>query len=88
MICIDTYKETFNVAVGILEVENIYRLLHETWDNIRVSKSNVNNNNNRITISNDVKSPVEEIKEYKELLDMGIISKEEFEKKKKELLNL
>ena len=28
MICIDTYKETFNVAVGILEVENIYRLLH------------------------------------------------------------
>ena len=86
MICIDTYKETFNVAVGILEVENIYRLLHETWDNIRVSKSNVNNN--RITISNDVKSPVEEIKEYKELLDMGIISKEEFEKKKKELLNL
>ena len=26
--------------------------------------------------------------EYKELLDMGIISKEEFEKKKKELLNL
>ena len=32
--------------------------------------------------------PVEEIKEYKELLDMGIISKEEFEKKKKELLNL
>ena len=86
MICIDTYKETFNVAVGILEVENIYRLLHETWDNVRVSKSNVNNN--RITISNDVKSPVEEIKEYKELLDMGIISKEEFEKKKKELLNL
>ena len=30
----------------------------------------------------------EEIKEYEELLDMGIISKEEFEKKKKELLNL
>ena len=86
VITIDTIKETFNVAVGILEVENIYRLLHETWDNIRVSKSNVNNN--RITISNDVKSPVEEIKEYKELLDMGIISKEEFEKKKKELLNL
>ena len=41
-----------------------------------------------ITISNDVKSNVEEIIEYKELLDMGIISKEEFEKKKKELLNL
>lgn len=34
------------------------------------------------------KSEVEKIKEYKELLDSGIITQEEFEKKKKELLNL
>lgn len=33
-------------------------------------------------------SPVDEIKKYKELLDMGVISQEEFDKKKKELLNL
>lgn len=31
---------------------------------------------------------IEEVKKYKELLDMGIISQEEFDKKKKELLNL
>ena len=33
-------------------------------------------------------SPVEEIKKYKELLDMGIITQEEFEIKKKQLLGL
>lgn len=34
------------------------------------------------------KSPAEEIKEFKELLDMGIISKEEFDFKKKEILGI
>lgn len=33
-------------------------------------------------------SPVEEIKKYKELLDMGIITQEEFDAKKKQLLGL
>ena len=33
-------------------------------------------------------NPYEEIKKLKELLDMGILSQEEFDKKKKELLNL
>ena len=32
--------------------------------------------------------PIEEIKKYKELLDSGIINQKEFDKKKKELLNL
>lgn len=34
------------------------------------------------------KDPIEEIKKYKELLDSGIINQDEFDKKKKELLNL
>ena len=33
-------------------------------------------------------SPVEEIKKYKELLDMGIITQDEFDIKKKQLLGL
>lgn len=33
-------------------------------------------------------SAVEQIKEYKELLDIGAITQEEFDLKKKELLNL
>ncbi len=33
-------------------------------------------------------SNIDELKKYKELLDMGAITQEEFNKKKKELLNL
>jgi len=33
-------------------------------------------------------NPIEEVKKYKELLDLGIITQEEFDEKKKELLNL
>lgn len=40
------------------------------------------------TIVNTEKSVAEQIKEYKELLDMEIITQEEFDKKKAELLNL
>jgi Fe2+ transport system protein FeoA len=32
--------------------------------------------------------PYEEVKKLKELLDMGIVTEEEFQKKKKELLKL
>ena len=32
--------------------------------------------------------PIEDIKKFKELLDIGVITQEEFDKKKKELLNL
>lgn len=53
----------------------------------------INRNKNRSsgqTINNIIneKSPAEQVKELKELLDMGIINQEEFEKKKKELLGL
>lgn len=46
------------------------------------------NQNGNTTIIQNVKSPAEQVKELKELLDMGAISQEEFDKKKKELLNL
>ena len=46
-------------------------------------KNQVNNSN--VQNTND---PITEVKKYKELLDNGIITQEEFEKKKKELLNL
>ena len=38
--------------------------------------------------NNGTLSPADEIKKYKQLLDEGIISQKEFDKKKKELLNL
>ena len=40
------------------------------------------------TISNVTHSGADEIKKYKELLDSGVITEEEFEKKKKQILNI
>ena len=45
-------------------------------------------NNNSIDSNNLYKDSVSELKEYKELLDIGAITQKEFETKKKELLNL
>ena len=44
--------------------------------------------NNSATFIQNVKSPIEQIKDLKELLDMRAITQEEFETKKKQLLNL
>ena len=43
---------------------------------------------NNIPQENNTNDPIEEVKRLKELLDMGILFQEEFDKKKKELLNL
>lgn len=64
-------KETANKA------EEFYNLVMKK---ITATKDNSHNSNQPI-------SNADEIKKYKELLDMGAISTEEFEKKKKELLN-
>lgn len=52
----------------------------ETEDNIQVEKNMEQNDT--------VTDPYEELKKLKELMDMGIISQEEFDTKKKELLDL
>lgn len=49
--------------------------------------ANINDANKETSIAVNEKSIPEQIKEYKELLDMDAITKEEFEMKKKELLN-
>ena len=60
------------------------------------SESNESSGNVSPNVSNNMtpsqtpeaSNPIEEIKKYKELLDMGIITQEEFDAKKKALLNL
>ena len=46
------------------------------------------NNKGGTTIIQQASSPAEELKKMKELLDMGIITQEEFDAKKKQLLGL
>ena len=89
-VCIDTYKEKFNVGVNTSYAQNVYTKVHDALDEIKGSFFN-----RSADVSNPVsttvhveKSPAEQIKEFKELLDLGIITQDEFEKKKKQLLGL
>lgn len=52
----------------------------------RIDEIKANKNSSATTILQT--SPADELKKFKELLDMGIITQEEFDRKKKELLGL
>lgn len=84
IVCIDTYKETFNVGVDASSATNIYNCVHKALDKIKGNAFSPQTSNN---VSYQ-KSPAEQIKEFKELLDMGIISQNEFDIKKKQLLGI
>lgn len=73
-----TIKE-INTNLTSAEARNIENF----FSNIEYTKSTPNQNG-----SISEKSPIDQLKELKELLDMGIVNQEEFDKKKKELLGL
>ena len=64
-------------------------LAKEIYDFIEKRRSEIKAANNQpASVVVNEKSPAEQIKEFKELLDMGIITQEEFDAKKKQLLGL
>lgn len=74
---IDTIKEVIRVGIDKYSVNNVHTLL-------------TNNlfNEEPVVISQPVeKSPISLLKEYKELLDLDIITIDEFNRKKAEILN-
>ena len=82
VITIDTIKEKFNVCVDIQSANNICEKVHEvllSMDDSRTAQP-------QIQIQQT--SSADEILKYKNLLDMGIITQDEFEQKKKQLLGL
>lgn len=76
---VDTIKETFNIGLEKSNAKNIFAKVQEILNNLKNNKK-TNNSNQNI-------DKFDEIKKYKELLDENIITEEEFEKKKNELLN-
>lgn len=74
----DTIKERVNVAVDKITAANIHQMVTNTLFN-KISKDNTNNKET---------SNADEIIKFKSLLDQGIITEEEFNIKKKELLGL
>ena len=74
IITIDTFKEKFNVSVDRKTGSSINDHIHEILLIKNEKEDNVNN--------------IDYLIDYKKLLDSGVISQEEFDLKKKELLNL
>lgn len=87
-------------AVGISFLQGIdvgtssgrihFKFLENTNDILKEISKLLNNrqsNKNTTTIANN-NSNADELKKYKELLDSGVITQEEFDTKKKQLLNL
>ena len=85
-----------NEVDEIEEKETIGNIVSEGFSNAKegISKfaskfgKKKENENKEDVVEQNSSDPYEEIKKLKELLDMEIISQEEFDKKKKELLNL
>lgn len=62
--------------------------INHDFEEIKKYIEDYNSNNSNNYGTNNSKSNIEQIKDLKELLDIGAITKEEFEAKKKQLLNL
>ena len=79
----DTLKDPNTIALRAFKketankYEEFYKLIMQKINDAKSNSSNSNNN-----------SAADELKKFKELLDAGVINEEEFNKKKKELLNL
>ena len=77
-----------NVVYSDSSFKKSNKQINDDFEEIKKYIEDFNSNQNNTTVVQNVKSPVEQVRELKELLDMGDISQEEFDKKKKELLNL
>ena len=99
--CFNYSDEKYNEDIQTLlevnedqtEDENKFIPKEKLLEGLDFTKNSFNSLKSKIKIGKnnskeEVKDPYEEIKKLKELLDMGIISEEEFAMKKKELLNL
>ena len=70
--------------IGIKNQSNIYN----TLSNLLIERQNQNNYNKEFVSNNQKLSKADELKQFKELLDSGIITQEEFDAKKRQLLGL
>lgn len=82
VLTIDTPQEKFNVALDSASAASINNAIHEVLDKLKLESKQEN------SISSSSISSADEILKFKELLDAGIITKEEFEAKKKQLLGI
>lgn len=83
---VDTFKERFNIAVDRTQAQNIYNEIYRVYD---ILKRKEERKQYAPPKSEQPKEdPYEQLKKLKELLDMGILTQDEFDAKKKQILNI
>lgn len=86
-VTIDTLGETFNVGVDKKTADNISKEEHKIIFDMRSGGLDNDKTNTKEKLNKAI-DPVAEIRKYKELMDDGIITKEEFDEKKKQILGI
>lgn len=82
-VTIDTFKEVFNVGLDKDSAKKINNKIHDVFESVKKQKDVQD-----ALQSENQTDPYEEIKKLKELFDMEIITQEEFDNKKRELLGV
>lgn len=82
-ITIDTIKEKFNVGVAPVIANKINESIHDILYSLHQSS----NSRDQIAVTNQPISIADEIMKYKNLLDAGLISQNEYDKLKTSLIN-
>lgn len=82
LITIDTVAKQYNISMGVKPAEALNPVLTNMINDLKASK------NEPAVVAAAAPSAADEILKFKNLLDMGVITQEEFELKKKELLRL
>ena len=83
-IIINTKNEQCSFEVGKNNASKIFAMISNAIQDILEKRQSTQ----AATTIVQASSPAEELKKFKELLDMGIITQEEFDAKKKQLLGL
>ena len=83
--CVYVNYITRNTKTNSEMAKDLIKMCDEDLAKLEIITKKEENNTPQENNTND---PIEEVKRLKELLDMGILFQEEFDKKKKELLNL
>ena len=85
---IDTFKEKLIIGIPAPRVNTVYSELNKALEVIKENRYLKVDEEGCTIATKSSKSQIDKIKEWKELLDLNIITQAEFEVKKKELLNL
>ncbi|SFE91957.1 protein of unknown function [Bacillus sp. OV194] len=83
VLTIDTPQEKFKVGLDRESATSINNSIHQVLDELKHSSAETH-----LQRSSAPVSTADELKKFKELLDMGAITKEEYDSKKKQLLGI